>query len=203
MEKQKIDMSKYADMHKEEKFKGTDDIEITVRDHIPYEEKENMARELIEMALVIHDDSCVYLSNEYDKIKLYLIAKYYTDIDTEDLDPSEVANYLINTDVVLPIQQYTDTDVDYVEDIFYGLYDALDKVYTDDNSLAKAVRKSFGFLFNGKDITETLAEAEAMKDKTFEAFKLLHQSEKEKAENLDNGTLTIGGNVISFAKKED
>jgi len=203
MEKRKFDMSNYADMHKEETFEGIDGTKVTVRDHIPYESKNDMARELIERTLVVHDDSCVYTSNEYEKYKIYLVVKYYTDIDTEEADVDDVVNYMINTNVIERVLEFVDKDLEYVTDMFWDLFNALNTVYTDDNSLAKAVRKSFGFLFNGEDITETLARAEDIKDKTFKAFDLLRQAEQDESKNIEDGKMTIGGNIINFAKKDE
>ena len=48
MEKRKIDMSKYADMHDEKVIKGKDNTDIVVRNHIPFSDKEAMATEMAE-----------------------------------------------------------------------------------------------------------------------------------------------------------
>lgn len=202
MEKRKIDLSKYAEQYEIQTVEGTDGTKVVVRSHIPYAEKEQMARELAERMIVIHDDSCVYLSSEYGKYKKYLVAKYYTDIDTEDLMPDDVADYFVNNDMWKMIGQICGWDYAIVEDIFKGLFNAVETTFNDDKSLTKALRTSFGFLFNGEDITESLAKAEAMKDTIYEAVGAWRQVEKEKEEKIDNGTLKVGGNIISFAKKQ-
>lgn len=202
MEKRKIDMSKYADMHDEVTIKGKNDIEVKVRTHIPYEEKDAMAHELVENLAMIHDDSCIYLSPACDRFRIFMIVKYYTDVDVEGEDINNVVDFVINNELYDQIRDAISKDLDHVFDIYYSLYEALDTTYADDKSLTKAVRTSFGFLFNGEDITESLAKAEAMKDTVYEAIGALRKVEKEKEEKLDHGTLTIGGNVINFAKKE-
>ena len=202
MEKRKFDLNQYADMHTETGVRGKDGTEVVVRDHIPYKDKEVMARELLEQTVVIHDDSCIYTGSNYAKNKIYLVAKYYTDIDTDDMNPDDVADYMINNNIISAVMDYVTADLEYVIDMFGDLYSALDIVYADDNSLAKSVRKSFGSVLNGENITETLSKAEAVNDKTFEAFSLLRQSEKEKEKNIDNGTMTINGNIINLAKRE-
>jgi len=201
MEKRKIDMAKYADMHVLKNCVGEDTTTVVVRDRIPYAEKDAMARELVEMTTVIHDDSCVYISAEFDKIWLALIAKYYTDIDTSEADPTEIADFLINDKLIDDIVEFIEADLEYVMDIYCDLYDAFETTYIDDKCLTKALRTSFAFLFNGEDITESIAKAEAAKDTIFEAVSALRKVEKEREENIDNGTLKIGGNVINFAKK--
>ena len=122
MEKHKYDLKKYADMHKEIIIDGEDGTQVIVRDHIPYEEKEKMARELAERMIMIHEDSCVYKSSEYGKYKKYMVAKYYTDIDTEELTPEEVADFFVNNEVWRSINTECSWDYTIVEDIFNDIY---------------------------------------------------------------------------------
>lgn len=202
MEKRKFDLSKYADDYECVRIDGRDGEFISVRSHIPYVEKENMAREMAERLVVIYDDSCVYKSSEYDKVKKYLVAKYYTNIDTDDHTPEEIADFFINNDMWHSIGRECGWDYTIAENIFNALYDAVKKTYEDDKSLTKALRTSFSFLFNGEDITESIAKAEAVKDTVYEAVNAWRKVEKDKEETIDNGTLKVGGNIINFAKKE-
>ena len=94
-------------------------------------------------------------------------------------------------------------DIKYVSEIFWRLYTALTTTYSDDKSLTKAIRTSFSFLFTGEDITESLAKAEAMKDTVYGAINAFKNLEKEQSENINNGSLKIGGNIIKFAKKPE
>ena len=203
MQKHKIDMSKYADMHEEKVIKGEDGTEITIRNRIPYIEKEAMAKEMAEYLLIIHDDSCIYLSSQLDKYEKYMIAKYYTDIDTEDADENEVADFLINNELMNEIGNYIWNDFDAVMRMFDALEDSVTKIYEDDKGLTKALRTSFGFLFTGEDVSESLAHITAEKGVIFDALKALSQVEKKKEETIDRGHLTVGGNVINFAKKTE
>ncbi len=202
MEKRKIDMGKYADMFVEKTVKGIDGTEITVRNHISYENKELLARELLENTLVIHDNSCAYMSGEMDKAKYSMIMKYYTDVDTDGVDAVDILNFLINNDMIEQIRKVVEEDFDFVMELYYKMFDAIVLIYEDDNSLTKAIRTSFGFLFTGEDITESLAKAEATKDTLNDAMNALREMEKKQQEKIDKGTMKIGGNVISFAKNE-
>lgn len=203
MEKRKYDMSKYADQHTEVRVGGVDGEEIIVRNHIPYEEKEKMATEMAEHMIMIHDDSCVYQSSEYNKFKKYLVAKYYTDIDTDGLTPNEIADFLINNNMWHDVSRVAGWDYAIVEDIYRALYESVKRTYEDDKSISKAMRTSFGFLFNGEDITESIAKAEAVKDMIYEAVGAWRKVEKEKEENIDDGTIKVGGNIINFAKRTE
>ena len=77
------------------------------------------------------------------------------------------------------------------------------ETYKDDKSITKAVRTSFGFLFNGEDITESMAKAEMTKDTIYNALSALREKEQEASEKINNGKLNVGGNLISFAKKKE
>lgn len=203
MEKRKYDLSKYTDMNKETVVRGVDNTEVTVCNHIPFITKEEMVHDLLTYTIGLHEDSCAYTSADIEKMRLYMIAKYYTDIDTEDVDPVAVADFLINNELINEIKQYINDDMDYVVGMYWTMLDAFMTTYEDDHSLKKMIKTSFGFLFNGEDITETLAKTEAAKDTIYGAITALREKEKEKEEKVDNGTLTIGGNVINFAKKQN
>ena len=203
MNKKKIDITKYADMHEEVTVVGKDGTSIVVRNHIPYNEKDNMAVEMIQYTARVHDDSIVYIGYDKDKIKLYMIAKYYTDIDTTDVDVGAISDYFINNEMLDQVCDIVGKDFEFVMEMYYTLYDATADTMADDKSISKALRTSFGFLFNGEDVTESLAKAEAMKDTIYEAIGALRKVEKEKENNINNGTMSIDGAILNFSKKNE
>lgn len=203
MEKHKIDLSKYADMHEEKTITGKDNTEVVVRDHIPYEQKEVMATEMAERVLMEHDDSCMYTSNAYDKVEKYLLLKYYTNVDVEEEDIDNVVDFMVNNEIIGDIIAFVWNDFDIVLDIFERIESSLKKTYEDDHSLTKAIRTSFGFLFTGEDITESMAKAEATSGVLMDALNALRDADKKKEETIDKGKLTVGGNIINFAKKKE
>lgn len=171
--------------------------------HIPYREKEQMANEIAEHVLIVHDDSCMFESHEYDKIFRLMVVKYYTDIDTDGVDEYELIDYLTYTGLWNQLFDFIEGDVSVVIEIYQSIVSNVILTYSDDKGLTKALRTSFGFLFNGEDITESLAKAEAMKDTVYEAIGAYRQLDKEKSENINNGKLNLGGTIINFAKKPD
>ena len=203
MEKRKIDMSKYADMHDEKVIKGKDNTDIVVRNHIPFSDKEAMATEMAERLLVIHDESCVYTSKDLNLIEQYMIAKYYTDIDTEGIEEHDVANFLTNNEMIDEIYDYVYDDYSAVKDMFMALEKAVTKTYEDDHGIVRALRTSFGFLFTGEDVTESMVKAQGVSDTLFNALGALRQKEKESEETIDHGKMSVGGTVINFAKKTE
>lgn len=202
MEKRKFVLINYADMHEEKEVTGKDGTKVTVRNHIPYSEKEAMAYEMAERMIIIHDESCVYISSAFRKFEMYLIAKYYTDIDTDGVNPEDVSDFFINNEIMDDIESFTRCDYAEAEDIFWRLEKSFIKTYEDDKSIKKAIKQSFGFLFNGEDVTESMAKAEGISRTLLDAMTALRESDAKRIKNVDNGKVTVGGNVISFAKKE-
>lgn len=203
MEKKKFNLENYQDTCVEKKIVGTDGTEIIVRNHISYADKENMVQELARICMIIHDEYCVYVSYEIDKVQMALIAKYYTNIDTENIDINDIADFLINNDMYKSLYNIIEDDYNYVLQMFWCLIDSIDISCKEDGSITKALRTSFGFLFNGEDITESLAKAEATKNTIYDAVSAWKRVEKDKEDNIDNGRLKVGGNLINFAKKPE
>lgn len=202
MRKKKIDFKKYADMHEEKELIGFDDTKITVRNHIPYDDKVQMAQEVIENCVMIHDDSCCYESVDIYAEKIKAIVKYYTNIQVDEASAHEVADFVINTGLIGQIREYIHDDYYEAEDVYVTMMNMVFSTYEDDMSLKKAIKTSFGFLFNGEDITESMAKAELTKDTMFKALDALNKREQEEQNKMKDGQLNVGGNIISFAKRE-
>ena len=202
MRKKKIDFKKYKNMSVETEMIGNDGTKISVRNHIPYEDKVNLCREIIENCIMIHDDSCCYENVNIHAERIKAIMKYYTNVTVDDADAMEVCDFAINNDLIGPIREYIHDDFYELEDVYITMINMVIDTYTDDMSLKKAIKTSFGFLFNGEDITESLAKAEMTRDTMFKALNALQEKEKEESEKLDKGKLTVSGKILNFAKKE-
>jgi len=198
MKQKKINFKKYADAHEETELIGKDGIKIQVRNHISYADKIQMAKDVIENCVMIHDDSCCYESHMIYAEKIKAMVKYYTNVPVDNADASEVADFVINNDLIAGIREYIHDDYYEAEDIYITLMNMVVDTYTDDVSLKKAIKTSFGFLFNGEDITESLAKAELTKDTMFKALDAINKKEQE----VNGGELTVGGKILNFAKRE-
>ena len=201
MKKKKINMKKYKDMHTEVTIAGDDGTEITVRTRIPYEDKIAMATELAEQTIMIHDDSALYISHEEKAIKILMALKYYTSVNTDGVTPGEAFDFVYNNEMEPQLYKVISHDYNAVIDIYHRLFGGVDESFKDDRSIQKAIRRSFGFLFNGEDVTESLAKAEAMKDVMYNAIGALREKEKEESERITDGKLNVGGNILNFARK--
>lgn len=202
MRKKKIDFKKYADLHEEEELIGKDGTKIQVRNHIPYADKVQMAKDVIENNVMIHDESCCYESYNLYAEKIKMMVKYYTNINVDDIGAEEVADFVINNDLIGQIREFIHDDYFEAEDVFISMLKAVEDTFTDDLSLKKAIRTSFGFLFNGEDITESIAKAEAARDTVYKAIEALNQKEKESEGKMDGGMLKIGDNILNFSRRE-
>ena len=202
MRKHKVEFKKYADMHDEVEVIGKDGTKVMVRTHIPYADKLKLSQEMLEQGLMIHDDSVCYEGYLMEAIRMKKILEYYTDVKVDDVAPEVIADFLINNELIGGIEDAVHNDWYAVEDILFPMMRGVIETYKDDKGLTKAIRTSFGFLFNGEDITESLAKAEATKDTIYKAIGALNEKEKQEKEKVNNGKLTIGNNIINFAKRE-
>lgn len=204
MKKHKIKgLAKYADMHEEVTLTGADGAEVVVRTHIPYAEKVKMAQGMAELIIMLHDDSCWYLNHEEQAIRAKAIVENYTDINTDGVEPGHIMDFLVNNALYDKLMETIRDDFVVVEDLYSGMVSSLGITYDDDRSLRKAIKTSFGFLFNGEDITESMAKAEATKETIYKAVGALREKEEAEANKLNgNGSMSIGGNIIQFGKRE-
>lgn len=198
MDKKKIDFAKYNEMCEEKKVVGKDRTEITVRTHIPYRDKFKMARELVEQNVIIHNDSCAYDNYLDQAVWMLKILEYYTDVDTDGVDEEHAADFMINNEVYQKIHDIIENDLCAVEDIYFTMRDGVMTTFEDDKSLKTALKTSFGFLFNGEDVTESLAKAETVSGTLFDALAALRKEDEKR----NPGKIDVGGNILNFAKKE-
>lgn len=201
MRKKKIDFKKYAGMHDEMEITGKDGAVITVRNHISYADKVQMAQDVIENCVMIHDGSCCYESHMIYAERIKAMVKYYTNVPVDDVDAGDVADFMINNELIGNVREYIHDDWFEAEDIYVTMLNMVLDTYTDDMSLGKAVKKSFGFLFNGEDVTETMAKAELTKETLFKALDAIGKKEQESQEKIDDGKLMVGNNILNFARK--
>lgn len=198
----KIDFEKYADMHTDIVVEGDDGIKVAVRNHIPAEAKVKMATEIVENVVMIHDDSCAYDSHLEELWKMLKMLEYYTDVDTKGVTPEQAADFMVNNGLYWRIRDVCDNDWDTVFEIYLNLKSSIIETFKDDHGLTKAVRTSFGFLFNGEDITESLAKAEATEKTIYDAVGALREKEQNDMAKVNNGKMIVGGNIINFSRKD-
>lgn len=202
MEKMKMDLSAYADMHEETEIAGKDGAKLTVRTHIPFAEKLQLAKDALAMTMQIHEDSVCYDSYAENMIWMYCLVKYYTNLDTEDLSIEQVADFLVNDGLEDQLRDAIHDDERYLVEMYLNLRNGVETVFDDERSIQRAIRTSFPFLFTGEDITEALAQAEATGDTLLRAVGALRREEQQEKKKVDDGTVEVGGVVLNLRPRD-
>lgn len=197
MEKKKYTMQP-ADMEEVKECSIGDEI-IHVRLRIPLEQKVEMATELGNMLAVPYEDiGFMSQSALYEVCLLYLIMKYYTDVDLEDVEARVLFDWVVSCDANAKIRSMIYNDLVYVTDMTHRMMENLKAEYEKRNGLAHAIKTTFSFLFNGEDITETLAKSQAVSDQMIEVVGKLNEANRKP----DVGKVKVSGNVINIGKKK-
>ena len=199
MEKKKFKIAGCADLCDEHTI-DVNGEELTVRTHIPLEQKIAMAQDLVAFISLIDDENEIMSESHWYQVSLvYLTVLYYTNADLDDVNASDVFDWMINTGVYdQTLENLVYEDRYYVVEMAQAIYKNISNTYAVEHGLAHAVKKTFGFMFNGEDITETLAKSQAISDKMIDVVGKLNAAEQPKSKD---GVVKVGGNVIRIAKK--
>ena len=172
---------------------------LTVRNHIPLEEKIKMVNELAGYVLMVDDENEVILENHTERVgTVYFVMKYYTDADLTDAEPADVYDWVVNNDAWDKISDWVGNDLFEVHEMQFAMQKNIEKAYEKEHSLGTAFRKSFGFLFNREDLAETLARTQEVSDQMLEVVGRLNEAGRKP----DGGRVNVGGNIISIGKKK-
>lgn len=185
---------------------GKNGDKVLVRNRIPYAEKEAQAYEFAAGSLVI-DDGITYMGFKKNLLERYLMVKYYTNIDVDDLkeedDYRKLFDYLIYNELDAEILKVINEDYNgFVFPMAWDLVSAAQEVHEKKNSLGYKLNELFGFLFTGEDISEQIASAGELNEKMIDMFKALQERDANNA-RLKNGKAKVhsGGAVLNMAKK--
>lgn len=167
--------------------------EVTVRDRISYKEKLDAAEEHVaRIAVFDEENGLCYVTHLDDAIKTFTMLKVYTNMDMSEYDSldgiCELADKMAeeNTD---NFYEFIQRDFDALMDLSDKLYYNVMNVFEQTHSLAHRFAKSFGFLFDGKDLTETLAEAREVSEQMID-----HLGAIQKTNTID---------MAQYAKKKN
>lgn len=196
MEKIKFDLSGYADKYRELKISGADDVVITVRDHIPLADKLRFMDEFIRKTL-INMTNFVYDSYMQVVTEKAMIVRYYTDVDADEYTDEELYDFIVNDDLFPSIADFIQDDIEDITMLCSNMREAIMRTTSYESSMTNAIKTSFGFLFDGKDLTATLSESETLRDQLFAAIGAL----KKENESKDKNKISVNGTVINLAQK--
>lgn len=200
MERIKIDFSAAKELHNQDTF-NIGGASVTVIDHIPVSDKIAFSEEYAALSTVGNEDSKILLQNSAIRvIEVFLMVKYYTNVDVSDADPYDVYDWVINNNAFSVIENYISADFYETKMIADGLLKNILDLYKRDNSLELAAMKSFGSVLNGEDITETVAGGQVLNEELLGLLGKIRSESNAKEDNED-GTINLGGNVINITKK--
>lgn len=136
---------------------------IVVQKSISSKDKQEIAlRRALFSIIDDQKNEITYLSYKDYLVQMYLIVKYYTNILEPQFSDSQAfymfADYIISTGVYKSIMQVIHDDYEYTERIFNDVKQSMMCQIKNKYDVLSALKKSFGFLFTGQDITQTLAK---------------------------------------------
>lgn len=138
--------------------------EVTVKDWIPYKEKLEWAEEFVGRAAIFDEDNGVLKwSHLKAAIAKYIFLRAYTNLDMTDYDGIDGLCQLMDENdrcEFAEIEKFIDVnDRMTIVDLAEKLYESVKISYEKSMSLEQKIKTSLGFLLDGKDLTETMAEA--------------------------------------------
>ena len=167
---------------------------IEVKTRLPYKTKVEAAEELAAMLVVFNEEAGIcydnYLRNEY---KIYIALKYYTNVDMGKYAGEDWIFDLMD-DVEKDKDNYNEVfdaitfDAETIFDLAWKLADNAKTVFEHQHSLSTRIMQSFSFLLDGRDLTETLAQAREINEQMID-----HMGEIAKAKTVD---------LAQYAKKK-
>lgn len=180
---------------------GVDGKSIEVKSAIPYEEKEQMAKEYVAYTTVLDEENyVVYESYQTELIELLLTCKYYTNIDTEEMQDEHswkiLYDYLAANKMLEELRRIVQNDFYRVLGIGSYISDSLKKTFEAKHSLSVRLLKTFGSILTEEDMAETLAKSEEVNSVMLDLIGAYKEKSANKTMRTGNGT------VVNFSKKK-
>lgn len=171
---------------------------IMARMRIPMEEKERFALELAESTIVLDPESGVaYQSYLYEVIFMFLIVKYFTNINVEELDTEDghkkLYDYLSNNGLTDKLTSYIckpeNDDLMLINDMYDKIREAISSVYREKNGLAYKIKTSFASVLSSEDLSESLAKSQDVNAKMIDVLGAVmeHTGKKDNILNMNLG----------------
>lgn len=178
---------------------------VNVKTWLPYSEMEDMAIEMAELTILFDDTGFACIGHTENLVKGYLMAKYLTDLDLEDCSAEEVYDFLTETGLYEKIDDPARELMWRVEDIYRAICNNMIDKHMLENSIGHKLQKTFGFLFSGEDVAESIAKSELINEQMIDMLGVFlnHKKEQEMLNSgkQDKSKLRVGGALVNMAKK--
>ena len=145
---------------------------VQIKKRLSYKEKVEWAKELVGKAGVFDDSGVAYWGHLKEAVCLLITLKAYTDLDVSAYESEEGLMNLMDED-----SHYACDDIDDQRFLFemkedqkkiYALAEMMfanaAKVHEKQCSLENKIKESFGFLLEGRDLTEALSQAKEVNE---------------------------------------
>lgn len=170
--------------------------ELHVWNRIKYKDKLEAANELASMMGVFDEvHGVAYINYMEDAVKWYIRLEYYTDMDVmeyKDYDKLAELMDIVEEADTHEFEEFIESDFQTIDSLAYKLFCNAADVFDREHSIEYNIMKSFGFLFDGQDITETLAQAHEVNDQMIEHLGAIMSSKNTENKPID---------MSQFAKK--
>lgn len=175
------------------------DMQIQYRRVLPYKAKTWMAIDMAERSLVFDEERGVAFEGyTHEAVTIACMMEYYTDLDMAAYADEEgmyaLVDLLVSHGALDILWDELSEDLYHVRRIYEAIRASAIRSFEHGLTLDHLIRKSFGFLFTGEDITETLAKADGVNNTMVE---LLGAFMKQQA-----APDATGGKLLRFGKKE-
>jgi len=173
--------------------------EFHIRRALPREEKNRMALDLAQAALVFDEElGIVYEGYTYEAVLVMCMMRYYTDLDVSEYEDENGWNTLcdiLESNALLDnLYDMLSYDLDTVLGIYEKIKTAATRTFEHKHSLGYRAGRAFGSILTDEDITATLAKAEGVNSTMIDLLGAFTQIRGPK-QMMDNG-------VIQFSKRQ-
>ena len=177
-----------------------EDLVIHVKTWMPCNEQENMAVEWAEKTVIFDEENGhAFMSHLEDMVFSYILLKYATDFPIGELSVEEVYNFALRAQIWDKIQVAINGYVWLVRDMYHSICCNMIRSFEKQHDLGTLLRKTFGFLLTGEDISETLAKSADIVNRMVEVMGVFQEHEDSKMKNSPQ--MKVGGVPLNFAKK--
>ena len=191
MEKVKLVLPEYEQQFEMIKIAGQ---EVKVYKEIPYTDKVSFAQEYASQVCVIDEEKGIaYETYDIEALRLYMMLKWYTNIDVSEYDFDMGKLHDLMKDYELAIINICGRDLDLAENMMLRYTYKTIEIYNQQNSLAQRIKTSFAGILTGEDLVSAIAESRTVNEELITLF-----SKVQKQDELNQ-------NVVMFpwaAKKE-
>ena len=126
------------------------------------------------MASVFNEEiGIAYMTHLEKPVEIYYTLKLYTDLDMsvyEGLDGLVTIMDTIEYETYETLREFAAKDLEVFNDMVFKLFYNACEIFEKTNSLEHNVKTSFRFLFDGKDLTETIAQARELNEQMIDSL---------------------------------